>query len=248
MNILTLEDIAKLEADTPVSAIQVTIKNIGKTASGTIKKGPRKGDEWHVQDVKVEDDTGEMLIKNWGEPLPKTDVGETFLIESHHGKRGLSGLKVAWDDYNEETCLTMNESAKIKSPDGSPAPKMAADPEPDQERQTAGEVTREDNRVTKRDTVTRKAKTPMEIGLQAAAGCRIAAKLALLLAEEMKDEFAKVTGESVTPEQINSWSSSINYHLRDQGMLPFLKITDDLPVAAAKHEPEPEPTEDEIPF
>lgn len=238
MNIMTVEDILKLDEDMPVSAIQGTIKKIGRSASGTIKRGARKGEEWHVQDITFGDETGEILIKNWAEPLPKTDVGEEYLIESHHGKRGLSGLKVAYDDYNKENCISMNESAKIKAPDGSPAPRDASDPAPEakqESRQSASPAPRKNKA------------TPMEIALQAAEGIRLSTKLALMLAKEFKDEYGDVTGESPTQETISSWAASINYHLRDQGQLPFLDSDIKTPDPKPKQEPPPA-DEDEIPF
>ena len=226
MNIASL---LTLDPDMPVASFTATIKKIWPTKRGKIKQGPRKGQDWHIQDIVVEDNTGEIKIKNWAEELSKSDAGETFTFSSHkNAKNQLVGLKIEFDDYDKKNVVVMNDSAKITLPDGSAVSSVPKD---------SGADATPANHAPVRD--------PMELARQAGEACRIAMEVALDLAEKIHSRYAEVTGESVTTEQINSWASSINYYLRDQGVIKQLKVSDPAPQIDP---PAPVADDDEIPF
>lgn len=220
MKVYTVAEALELEDKMPLPAIKGTLIKVWPAKPFTFKKGPRRGEKGSVQNLTLQDDTGQINIKNWATPLPQSDRGEEFLFESHKGaKGGLKGLSIEYDSYDKEMIISMNENAKIKSPDGS-----LIEPKP----------------KTKEEAQERKAsRDPYALAKEAKEGCRLAMKMALELRKEMHEEYGQVTGEDIGAEQVNSWASSINYYLRDKCVFSSLIERPAAPESAPAPKPAP---------
>jgi hypothetical protein len=225
MTILTVDQVLALEDKTPISAVSGVLKKIWQVERGTSKKGKK----WTKQNIEFEDSSGGCRIQNWGHPLPASMQGDTVLIQATKGDKGLAGLFV--HEYGGTKSIQMNESAKIAS---------------------NGETTTDgDGRAVQAPT----PQDPWEVARKAGEGARISTIIALEVARALNDEFKTVTGIPVTPEQINSWASSINYYMRDQGCFKHIKLegTDEPPQSGLLQPPitigsQVPADEDEIPF
>jgi hypothetical protein len=223
MKLYTVAEIKELDDKTPITSVKGTLIEVWPFKPFTYKSGPRKGEKGSCQNLRLEDSTGNIMVKNWGEPLPLSDRGETFLFESHEGKKGWSGLSKGTDDYEGKIShtISMSENAKIKNPDGSFA--------------SSGKTEKSST------TTAAPVRDPYILALEAQAACKVASLGALKLAEELKEEFVAATGNPPSAEQIQSWQGQINLYLRDKGA-PQALYSSAKPAAPEKAK------EDDFPF
>lgn len=243
MKTYTVAEVLELDEKTPITSIKGTLTKVWPAKTFKFKKGPRRGEEGSVQNLTLEDETGTIDIKNWGEPLPKSDRGETFIFESHKGKKGWVGLVTEIDNYDEDnpkTIISMNENAKIKNPDGTNA-------SPASQKAKAG------------GNEAPPTRDPYELIAEAKEGLRLSVRAALELRKELHQEFGDVTGEDISGDTVTQWAASINYYLRDKGAYAALRPVKtstpgesrDLNPKEEKKVEKPKMTndeEDEIPF
>lgn len=72
-------------------------------AIDTYQQGNHEGIEWTLQNIMIQDDTGEMPVRIGNHPeIPKDWVGKRVLILAHKkAKGGLSGVKLEEEQYQD---------------------------------------------------------------------------------------------------------------------------------------------------
>jgi hypothetical protein len=88
-------------------AVTVTIEKVYPYKSGTNENGP-----WSFQEIKT--NSGSLKLKNLPE-FPESRVGQTVTIRANHSQQhGLTGLKVAHEQYNGKTYDKLHVTSSAK--------------------------------------------------------------------------------------------------------------------------------------
>ena len=228
MEIWTVKQCINADDKDVVPAIQVTLDRVYPSEK---KKG------YELQNMEVSDSTGKIRLTNWGEPLPKSDEGEEFLIESHEGKKGLSGVYITF--YNGKNKLNISENAKIKSPGGKPSGRQGS-------RGNAQDYTKGVTEPPRKSA----PPDPAEVAQRAARGWEMALELAIASKDASSHEWSD--------SMLQAAAGWIYGQMKHENVIQYIKI--EKPEAPPRRDepapppvkrdgnPRSEPDDDEIPF
>jgi hypothetical protein len=133
MRIVSIREVLALGAGETIPSVKGRVLEVFDRNSGTISKGPRAGESWAIQNLRISDGTGEIkiMVKDREDALPKSYKGRELVLSCNDGNKGLTGLKAQDDEYRGkvERIIAVTKSAHIELADGAAAqnaPSIAA--------------------------------------------------------------------------------------------------------------------------
>lgn len=108
MKVAQIKDIEALADGTTIGEMRVWVKKVFPPRTGTSKHG-----DWKVQNCILEDGTGEVRAAFWIKDDMSDLAGQTIVIKSRAGKKGLAGLTVQYSDHSKANELKVTENAAI---------------------------------------------------------------------------------------------------------------------------------------
>ncbi len=122
------------QADEIIAGVKGTVKKVLKQS--TFGKGDKSGT---LQPIIVRDDADEateIKAKLWNHnPLNSDDVGRKIVFIAHQGQKGMTGLRLKEDTYDNKTSIILDvgDRAEVTFNDGAKAqrPQSESEPEPD---------------------------------------------------------------------------------------------------------------------
>lgn len=108
MKVAQIKDLPNLADGTVIGQMTVNVKAVFPPKTGEGKYGP-----WRVQSCILQDGTGEVRASFWIPDDMKPLTGQTITLKSQPGKKGLSGLSVAYSKHSDANELKVTEQAAI---------------------------------------------------------------------------------------------------------------------------------------
>jgi hypothetical protein len=108
MKVAQIKDLSSLADGTTIGEMRLGIKKAFPPRTGKGKFG-----DWRVQNAIVEDGTGEARASFWIKDSLDDLQGQTVVIRSQAGKKGLAGLSVAYSNHTGANELKVTDQAAI---------------------------------------------------------------------------------------------------------------------------------------
>lgn len=108
MKVAQIKDLPNLADGTVIGQMTVNVKAVFPPKTGEGKYGP-----WRVQSCILQDGSGEVRASFWIPDDMKPLMGQTITLKSQPGKKGLSGLSVAYSKHSDANELKVTEQAAI---------------------------------------------------------------------------------------------------------------------------------------
>jgi len=108
MKVAQIKDLAQLADGTTIGEMRVGVKKVFPPRTGKGKFG-----DWRVQNAILEDSTGEVRAAFWIKDSIDDLQGQTILIKSQAGKKGLAGLAVQYSNHTSANELKVTDQAAI---------------------------------------------------------------------------------------------------------------------------------------
>jgi hypothetical protein len=108
MKVAQIKDLAQLADGTTIGEMRVGVKKVFPPRTGKGKFG-----DWRVQNAILEDGTGEVRAAFWIKDPIDDLQGQTILIKSQAGKKGLAGLAVQYSNHTSANELKVTDQAAI---------------------------------------------------------------------------------------------------------------------------------------
>jgi hypothetical protein len=108
MKVAKIKDLAQLADGTTIGEMRVGVKKVFPPRTGKGKFG-----DWRVQNAILEDSTGEVRAAFWIKDSIDDLQGQTILIKSQAGKKGLAGLAVQYSNHTSANELKVTDQAAI---------------------------------------------------------------------------------------------------------------------------------------
>jgi hypothetical protein len=108
MKVAQIKDLAQLADGTTIGEMRVGVKKVFPPRTGKGKFG-----DWRVQNAMLEDGTGEVRAAFWIKDPIDDLQGQTIVIKSQAGKKGLAGLAVQYSNHTSSNELKVTDQAAI---------------------------------------------------------------------------------------------------------------------------------------